>query len=117
MAEAAGSDVVGISDHFHPWLEDARIFDLPQALPLMPVAASGQLSARIAAELGTGRSPPSPRATRSPGSAAPGRATPGWRWPGRPGRRPQRPDRALVRPWRAQPPNSATTFTAVWEIP
>ncbi|MBN3929997.1 TIGR03557 family F420-dependent LLM class oxidoreductase [Streptomyces verrucosisporus] len=38
--------------HLH--LEDARIFDLPEELPLIAVAASGRPSARIAAELGDG---------------------------------------------------------------
>jgi G6PDH family F420-dependent oxidoreductase len=35
-------------------LEDARVFDLPDDLPVIAVAASGPLSARIAAELGDG---------------------------------------------------------------
>jgi G6PDH family F420-dependent oxidoreductase len=35
-------------------LEDARVFDLPDPLPVIAVAASGQASARIAAELGSG---------------------------------------------------------------
>jgi G6PDH family F420-dependent oxidoreductase len=35
-------------------LEDARVFDLPEELPLIAVAASGPESARIAAELGDG---------------------------------------------------------------
>jgi G6PDH family F420-dependent oxidoreductase len=35
-------------------LEDARVFDLPDELPVMAVAASGPVSARIAAELGDG---------------------------------------------------------------
>jgi G6PDH family F420-dependent oxidoreductase len=35
-------------------LEDARVFDLPNELPVMAVAASGPVSARIAAELGDG---------------------------------------------------------------
>ncbi|MFF2186111.1 TIGR03557 family F420-dependent LLM class oxidoreductase [Streptomyces sp. NPDC058155] len=38
----------------HLRVEDARIFDLPAELPLIAVAASGPLSARIAAELGDG---------------------------------------------------------------
>ncbi|MFP8959787.1 TIGR03557 family F420-dependent LLM class oxidoreductase [Streptomyces nanhaiensis] len=38
--------------HLH--LEDARVFDLPEELPLIAVAASGRPSARIAAELGDG---------------------------------------------------------------
>jgi G6PDH family F420-dependent oxidoreductase len=35
-------------------LEDARVFDLPEKLPVIAVAASGPASARIAAELGDG---------------------------------------------------------------
>jgi G6PDH family F420-dependent oxidoreductase len=35
-------------------LEDARVFDLPEELPVIAVAASGTESARIAAELGDG---------------------------------------------------------------
>ena len=35
-------------------LEDARIFDLPEELPVIAVAASGPASARIAADLGDG---------------------------------------------------------------
>ncbi|MGW4459284.1 TIGR03557 family F420-dependent LLM class oxidoreductase [Streptomyces albidoflavus] len=35
-------------------LDDARVFDLPERLPLIAVASSGALSARIAAELGDG---------------------------------------------------------------
>jgi G6PDH family F420-dependent oxidoreductase len=35
-------------------LEDARVFDLPDQLPVIAVAASGPVSARIAAELGDG---------------------------------------------------------------
>jgi G6PDH family F420-dependent oxidoreductase len=35
-------------------LEDARVFDLPDELPVIAVAASGPASARIAAELGDG---------------------------------------------------------------
>jgi G6PDH family F420-dependent oxidoreductase len=38
----------------HLRLEDARVFDLPEELPLIAVAASGRPSARIAAELGDG---------------------------------------------------------------
>ncbi|OKK04982.1 5,10-methylene tetrahydromethanopterin reductase [Streptomyces sp. CB03234] len=38
----------------HLRLEDARVFDLPEELPLIAVAASGKASARIAAELGDG---------------------------------------------------------------
>ena len=35
-------------------LEDARVFDLPEELPVIAVAASGPASAKIAAELGDG---------------------------------------------------------------
>ena len=38
----------------HLQLEDARVFDLPDELPVIAVAASGPVSARIAAELGDG---------------------------------------------------------------
>jgi G6PDH family F420-dependent oxidoreductase len=38
----------------HLQLEDARVFDLPETLPVMAVAASGKASATIAAELGSG---------------------------------------------------------------
>ncbi|WP_370423636.1 TIGR03557 family F420-dependent LLM class oxidoreductase [Streptomyces sp. QH1-20] len=38
----------------HLRLEDARVFDLPEQLPLIPVAAGGAAAARIAAELGDG---------------------------------------------------------------
>jgi G6PDH family F420-dependent oxidoreductase len=38
----------------HLRLEDARLFDLPDTPPLMPVAAGGPEAARIAAELGDG---------------------------------------------------------------
>ncbi|SPE62038.1 F420-dependent glucose-6-phosphate dehydrogenase [Streptomyces netropsis] len=38
----------------HLRLEDAQVFDLPEQLPLIPVAAGGAAAARIAAELGDG---------------------------------------------------------------
>ena len=38
----------------HLQLEDARVFDLPETLPLIAVACSGKASATIAAELGDG---------------------------------------------------------------
>ncbi|MGW0552562.1 TIGR03557 family F420-dependent LLM class oxidoreductase [Streptomyces altiplanensis] len=41
-------------DGKHLRLEDARVFDLPEELPLIAVAASGRESTRIAAELGDG---------------------------------------------------------------
>ncbi len=41
-------------DGKHLQLEDARVFDLPEQLPLIAVAASGRASATLAAELGDG---------------------------------------------------------------
>ena len=41
-------------DGKHLRLEDARVFDLPDELPVIAVAASGPASARIAADLGDG---------------------------------------------------------------
>lgn len=41
-------------DGKHLQLTDARVFDLPESLPLIPVAASGTSSTRLAAELGDG---------------------------------------------------------------
>ncbi|GGR63831.1 TIGR03557 family F420-dependent LLM class oxidoreductase [Streptomyces roseolus] len=41
-------------DGKHLRLSDARVFDLPEELPLIAVAASGPRSARLAAELGDG---------------------------------------------------------------
>jgi G6PDH family F420-dependent oxidoreductase len=41
-------------DGRHLKLEDARVFDLPEELPVIAVAASGPESAKIAAELGDG---------------------------------------------------------------
>ncbi|MGW2623691.1 TIGR03557 family F420-dependent LLM class oxidoreductase [Micromonospora taraxaci] len=38
----------------HLQLEDARVFDLPETPPVIAVAASGEASARLAAELGGG---------------------------------------------------------------
>ncbi|NGM13232.1 TIGR03557 family F420-dependent LLM class oxidoreductase [Verrucosispora sp. WMMA2044] len=38
----------------HLQLDDARVFDLPEELPVIAVAASGEVSATIAAELGDG---------------------------------------------------------------
>jgi G6PDH family F420-dependent oxidoreductase len=38
----------------HLRLNDARVFDLPEQLPLIAVAASGQASGKLAAELGDG---------------------------------------------------------------
>lgn len=46
----------------HLQLEDARVFDLPDELPVIAVAASGSASARIAAELGTGLFATEPKA-------------------------------------------------------
>ena len=47
----------------HLQLEDARIFDLPETLPVMAVAASGTPSATIAAELGSGLFATEPKAS------------------------------------------------------
>ena len=41
-------------DGKHLQLEDARVFDLPETLPLIPVAAGGPRAARLAAALGDG---------------------------------------------------------------
>ena len=41
-------------DGKHLQLEDARVFDLPETLPVIAVAVSGPASTRIAAELGDG---------------------------------------------------------------
>jgi G6PDH family F420-dependent oxidoreductase len=49
-------------DGRHLQLEDARVFDLPETLPLMPVAAGGPLAAAIAAELGDGLFATEPKA-------------------------------------------------------
>ncbi len=49
-------------DGKHLQLEDARVFDLPETLPLMPVAAGGPRAARLAAELGDGLFVTEPRA-------------------------------------------------------
>ena len=48
-------------DGKHLQLEDARVFDLPETLPRMPVAAGGPLAARLAAELGDGLFATEPR--------------------------------------------------------
>ena len=49
-------------DGKHLTLEDARVFDLPETLPLIPVAAGGPQAARLAAELGDGLFVTEPRA-------------------------------------------------------
>lgn len=49
-------------DGKHLQLEDARVFDLPETLPLMPVAASGPASVKIAAEPGDGLFATEPKA-------------------------------------------------------
>jgi G6PDH family F420-dependent oxidoreductase len=46
----------------HLQLEDARVFDLPDRLPLIAVAAGGKNAARMAAELGSGLFTTEPRA-------------------------------------------------------
>ncbi len=60
----------------HLTLEDARVFDLPETPPLMPVAISGGRSAAIAAELGDGifatePKPELPQAYADAGGAGP----------------------------------------------
>jgi G6PDH family F420-dependent oxidoreductase len=47
----------------HLQLDDARIFDLPEQLPVIAVAASGRASATIAAELGGGLFATEPKAS------------------------------------------------------
>ncbi|MCA2211985.1 TIGR03557 family F420-dependent LLM class oxidoreductase [Jidongwangia harbinensis] len=46
----------------HLQLEDARVFDLPDRLPVIAVAAGGRQAAELAAELGTGLFATEPRA-------------------------------------------------------
>jgi G6PDH family F420-dependent oxidoreductase len=46
----------------HLQLEDARVFDLPDRLPVIAVAAGGRQAAKLAAELGTGLFATEPRA-------------------------------------------------------
>jgi G6PDH family F420-dependent oxidoreductase len=46
----------------HLQLEDARVFDLPDRLPVIAVAAGGKQAAELAAELGTGLFATEPRA-------------------------------------------------------
>ena len=70
----------------HLQLEDARVFDLPGKLPVIAVAASGPVSARIAAELGDGLFATEPdgdlvSSWRNLGGA--GQPTPRCPWPGR----------------------------------
>ncbi|MGC9665418.1 TIGR03557 family F420-dependent LLM class oxidoreductase [Planosporangium sp. 12N6] len=60
----------------HLRLEDARVFDLPDTLPLIVVAASGPVSATLAAELGDGLFATEPKAEivetyRSAGGSGP----------------------------------------------
>ena len=72
-------------------LEDARIFDLPDRLPVLAVAAGGQDAAELAAVHGTGCSPPNrarTSSTRTPAAVATGRATRRCRSRGR---RPRKP--------------------------
>lgn len=73
-------------DGKHLQLEDARVFDLPEQLPVIAVAASGPASARIAAELGDGLFATEPKGDlvdtwRRLGGSGP--LTPRCRWPGR----------------------------------
>lgn len=63
-------------DGKHLQLEDARVFDLPETLPLMPIAAGGPRAARLAAEVGDGLFTNEPRpdlveAYRSAGGSGP----------------------------------------------
>jgi G6PDH family F420-dependent oxidoreductase len=46
----------------HLQLEDARVFDLPEKLPVVAVAAGGRQAAKLAAELGSGLFATEPRA-------------------------------------------------------
>jgi G6PDH family F420-dependent oxidoreductase len=66
-------------DGKHLQLEDARVFDLPDQLPLIAVAASGKPSATLAAELGDGLFATEPKAEivehfRAAGGSGPGYA-------------------------------------------
>jgi G6PDH family F420-dependent oxidoreductase len=63
----------------HLTLEDARLFDLPDTLPLIAVAAGGPAAARLAAELGDGLFVTEPKAElrqayREAGGTGPGYA-------------------------------------------
>ena len=60
-------------------LEDARVFDLPDELPVIAVAASGPQSARIAAELGDGLFAVEPDGDLVSSLARAGRPRPGLR--------------------------------------
>jgi G6PDH family F420-dependent oxidoreductase len=57
-------------------LEDARVFDLPDTPPLMPVAAGGNQAATIAAELGDGLFATEPKSSLTEAYAAAGGAGP-----------------------------------------
>jgi G6PDH family F420-dependent oxidoreductase len=59
-------------------LEDARVFDLPEQLPLIAVAASGKASATIAAELGDGLFATEPKPELVTGYRAAGGTGPGY---------------------------------------
>ena len=66
-------------DGKHLQLEDTRVFDLPEQLPLIAVAASGKPSATLAAELGDGLFATEPKAEivehfRAAGGSGPGYA-------------------------------------------
>jgi F420-dependent oxidoreductase, G6PDH family len=79
-------------------LEDARLFDLPDQLPVIAVASGGRRPRPSPPSSATGCSPPSRAATWSRPTGAPAvraRATPRCRWRGRPTRTP--PSRP---PWR-----------------
>ncbi len=60
----------------HLQLEDARVFDLPEVLPLIAVAASGPSSLRIAVDLGDGLFATEPKASLVEGFTAGGGSGP-----------------------------------------
>ncbi|SDQ08366.1 TIGR03557 family F420-dependent LLM class oxidoreductase [Quadrisphaera sp. DSM 44207] len=60
----------------HLSIEDARVFDLPDTLPVIAVAAGGKLAARIAAELGDGLFVTEPRPDLTQAYAAAGGSGP-----------------------------------------
>jgi len=75
-------------------LEDARLFDLPDELPLIAVAAGGTDAAELAAELGDGMFGTEPKSElfEAYRGVVTGRPTARWAWPGpTPRRRRSRP--------------------------
>ncbi|MGY1665890.1 TIGR03557 family F420-dependent LLM class oxidoreductase [Geodermatophilus sp. SYSU D00696] len=77
----------------HLQLEDARVFDLPDQLPVTPSPAAGATPRPWPPSTATGCSPPSRARTWSAPTATPAgpvRATPRCRWPGPPTRTPAR---------------------------